>query len=75
MVVVEEGHCRGYQNFLVEEEEGRPCLAHTSPQLDVSSSARKPSAGGGAFPKKVQGWRQFVLSDKNWASADCLHEY
>jgi hypothetical protein len=29
----------------------------------VSSSAGKPSAGGGALPKKGQGRRRFVLSD------------
>jgi hypothetical protein len=48
---------------IVKESRGEGgCLAWVSPRLQVSSSAGKPSAGGGALPKKVQGQRRFVLS-------------
>ncbi|KAJ7867078.1 hypothetical protein B0H14DRAFT_2573024 [Mycena olivaceomarginata] len=38
-------------------------LARASARLQVWSSAGKPSAGGGALPKKGQGWRRFVSSE------------
>ncbi|KAJ7819568.1 hypothetical protein B0H14DRAFT_3737423 [Mycena olivaceomarginata] len=36
------------------------CLAHASAQLQVWSSAGKPSAGGGALPKKGQGRKRMA---------------
>jgi hypothetical protein len=39
---------------------GKGGLARVSPRLQVPSSAGKPSAGGGALPKKGQGQRRFV---------------
>ncbi|KAJ7793579.1 hypothetical protein B0H14DRAFT_3559629 [Mycena olivaceomarginata] len=41
------------------------CLARASARLQVWSSAGKPSAGGGALPKKGQGRRRFVSSGGN----------
>ncbi|KAJ7867735.1 hypothetical protein B0H14DRAFT_3587993 [Mycena olivaceomarginata] len=46
------------------------CLACTSARLQVWSSAGKPSAGGGALPKKGQGRRRFVSSG---LSVGCLY--
>ncbi|KAJ7300949.1 hypothetical protein DFH08DRAFT_827986 [Mycena albidolilacea] len=58
MVVVEGGHCRGYHRRTSWWRRKREGLVWRASQLDVSSSAGKPTAGGGAFPKKVQGRRR-----------------
>ncbi|KAJ7309254.1 hypothetical protein DFH08DRAFT_823671 [Mycena albidolilacea] len=54
VVVGEEGHCRGIAGGLRSVEGGR--------ERTFVCSARKPSAGGGALPKKDQGRRRFVSS-------------
>jgi hypothetical protein len=57
IVEVSRGCCGRWK----EEERGHlfgACFSSAS----VSSSAEKPSAGGGALPKKVQGRRRFVSS-------------
>jgi hypothetical protein len=61
VVVVEQGHCRYRRGTVWEKEGGRMFGAHLS-SASVLSSAGKLSAGGGAFPKKDQGWRLFVSS-------------
>jgi hypothetical protein len=48
---------RGITGCIVKQSRG---LARVSPRLQVSSSAGKPPAGGGALPKKGQGQRRFV---------------
>ncbi|KAJ7363038.1 hypothetical protein DFH08DRAFT_800034 [Mycena albidolilacea] len=69
VVVMEQGHFRYHRGTVWEKEGGHMFGARLS-SASISSSAGKLSAGGGAFPKKDQGRRQFVSSA--WAR---LHHY
>jgi hypothetical protein len=62
VVVMEQGHCRYHRGAVWEKERGHMFGTRLS-SASVSSSTGKPSAGGGAFPKKDQGQRRFVSSE------------